>query len=649
MAIHTHRTINRLTSNHLLILLSLLAIINFVQSRQYPNQHLNIEEILWPKVEKILHGNNKDVQLQIFISTWEDNGLHIHNTNNVNARNYVTRVYKQFNESMHHIISSPEYQRVNYKSFRKSNNNNNNNNNNANVNTNEKQSSQHEVIILQMKINVNFMHSNENPQEFGDMTNTQLDRQEWSNYEHTLQHGHYDESYKLNLEIKKINANNNILQIDVASATVFGISHAFTTLKQLFVNGNAMKSSSTIQGDNKNNAKLMLHSNYLPLKIEDKPTLEYRGLLIDTSRHYIPVSQILKIIDGLSLLKLNVLHWHMIDSQSFPFESKKFPKLSQHGAYHSKQAIYTHNDIRKIISYAFYRGVEVIPEIDVPGHAASWGIAYPEIIVDCPTRVGTDDRLLEHGLDKIALNVLKNKTYEIVYGVLDEISNLFPSKRIHLGGDEIDGDCWLNDPLIKEFKRKHGSNQWKNKLHSMFLLKVANYIIENYDKKIILWDEALDLPALLPRGRKNSEIYIQVWRWWLPNQSRRAQRKGYKTITSIGYYLDYINTKWEEMYDRSIATENIGGEACSWHEHADTATIEHRIFQRLPVVAERFWSTAAATKRNDRTLPRLAWIICRLKKLIRLNVASVFPDFCPTSFLSDDTQQHLPLNEQEEL
>ena len=82
MAIHTHRTINRLTSNHLLILLSLLTIINFVQSRQYPNQHLNIEEILWPKVEKILHGNNKDVQLQIFISTWEDNGLHIHNTNN---------------------------------------------------------------------------------------------------------------------------------------------------------------------------------------------------------------------------------------------------------------------------------------------------------------------------------------------------------------------------------------------------------------------------------------------------------------------------------------------------------------------------------------------------------------------------------------
>ena len=178
---------------------------------------------------------------------------------------------------------------------------------------------------------------------------------------------------------------------------------------------------------------------------------------------------------------------------------------------------------------------------------------------------------------------------------------------------------------------------------------MANYIIENYDKKIILWDEALDLPALLPRGRKNSEIYIQVWRWWLPNQSRRAQRKGYKTITSIGYYLDYINTKWEEMYDRSIATENIGGEACSWHEHADTATIEHRIFQRLPVVAERFWSTAAATKRNDRTLPRLAWIICRLKKLIRLNVASVFPDFCPTSFLSDDTQQNLPLNEHEEL
>eukprot|EP00943_MAST-04B_sp_MAST-4B-sp1_P005514 g5514.t1 len=413
---------------------------------------------------------------------------------------------------------------------------------------------------------------------------------------------------------------NGILQIEILSPTVFGISHAFTTLQQLFVNGG-----------NKINRKLLLNTNELPIRIEDKPRLKYRGLLIDTSRHYIPVSQILKIINGLSLLKLNVLHWHIIDSQSFPFKSKTFPRLSKYGAYDSEQAVYTHEDILKIIKYAFYRGIEIIPEIDVPGHAASWGHGYPNIIVDCPDRVATDDRLLEHGVDKIALNVLKNETYTVVFGVLKEIANLFPSQRIHLGGDEIDGDCWLNDRMINNFKLKHASRNWKNDLHSIFLLKVANYLIENYDKRIILWDEALDLPELLPKKYLHHEIYIQVWRWWLPNQIRRAQRKGYATITSLGYYLDYLNTDWKDMYDRSISSENLGGEAASWHEHADTATIEHRIFQRLPVVAEKFWSSAAATKRTDRTLPRLAWIICRLKKLGGLNVASVFPDFCPAS------------------
>ena len=255
--------------------------------------------------------------------------------------------------------------------------------------------------------------------------------------------------------------------------------------------------------------------------------------------------------------------------------------------------------------------------------AASWGNAYPNAIVNCPDLVGKDDRLLEHGLDKIPLDVLRDDTVRIVLDILDEISVLFPSKHIHLGGDEVDQECWLHSELVRNFKHKHGRN-WHKALHSKFLMNTANHLASQHGKHIILWDEALDLPAL-PTNTK-----IQVWRWWLKGQFRRAHRKNFESISSVGYYLDYLNTKWQDMYDRSISPHATGGEACSWHEHADTATIEHRIFQRLPVVAERLWGNAKLNK-NERTLPRLAWVLCRLKKLRGLRVASVFPDYCPVT------------------
>ena len=442
-----------------------------------------------------------------------------------------------------------------------------------------------------------------------------------------LQHG-VDESYSL--KIFPPAGHSHSVDISIEASTVFGVNHAFITLEQLVNKWDC--------------AGIVLYD--LPIEIEDKPRFVHRGLLLDTSRHFIPITQLQRIIDGMSMLKLNIFHWHMIDAQSFPLHSKAAPKLVD-GAYDA-DATYKLEDIRVLVRHAFDRGVQIIPEIDVPGHAASWGIGYPNITVDCPVRVSHDERLVEHGLDKIALNPLLDETYDVVLSLLSEVFSLFPSQYIHLGGDEVDEDCWLSNDQIKAWKQVNGNQrQWKTQLHSLFMKRISSHA-KKHGKVPILWDEALDLNDL------PSETVIQVWRWWLPRGTRRAQHKNYKTISSLGYYLDYADNTWEKMYDRAIpmaeSTLTMGGEACSWMEHADEQSVENRIFQRLPALAERLWSNAEV-RRNDRTLPRIAHSLCRMKKTKFLSVSSLFPDFCsipqyknyPTSDYS------VPFDQKEEL
>merc|ERR1712087_158277 len=170
--------------------------------------------------------------------------------------------------------------------------------------------------------------------------------------------------------------------------------------------------------------------------ITDAPRFGWRGLLIDTSRHYQSVRSIERVLESMAIAKLNVLHWHIVDTQSFPFTSRAYPKL-QNGAFDAYQR-FSLNDVADIVAFAQQRGIRVVPEFDIPGHTMSWCVGYPEICPDpkCNSPDGEND-----SPDGI-LNPANNFTYELIEGLLNEAGDVFTDEYVHIGGDETQTSCW---------------------------------------------------------------------------------------------------------------------------------------------------------------------------------------------------------------
>lgn len=168
--------------------------------------------------------------------------------------------------------------------------------------------------------------------------------------------------------------------------------------------------------------------------IYDTPRFRWRGLLLDTARHYLPVNVIKKHLDAMAMSKLNVLHWHIIDDESFPLVLEKNPGLAKKGAF-SRDQVYTHSIIKEIVQYARERGIRVVPEFDTPGHMRSWGKSHPDILTQCFSH-GKPMEIPGPG------NPAKNATYQLIWQLLHESSSWFPDAFVHLGGDEVDEGCW---------------------------------------------------------------------------------------------------------------------------------------------------------------------------------------------------------------
>ena len=380
----------------------------------------------------------------------------------------------------------------------------------------------------------------------------------------------------------------------------------------------------------------------LPLTLNDAPEFSWRGLLLDTARHYLPLeSAIMPLLDGMAALKLNVLHWHICDASAFPFGSEVLPALPARGAY-APSTVYSPTAMRAVVAAAAARGIRVVPELDMPAHAASWGHGLPEIVVHCPARVAADREGLEHGVNKAALNPLNDKTYTAIEAIIGELASIFPDAFLHLGGDEVDGECWRSDDTIAKWASKHArehpSSEWKHALQALFTERVLR-ITRAASKRVVMWDEALEFTHLLPATELGEGgLVVDVWRDWLRDHKGRELRDrallaGNGVVwSSLSWYLDLNQNTWESMYQVAVPSSSrspaslFGGETSSWGEHADASNLQQRILTRAAAVAERLWS--GTPSELDVARQRLAALRCRLLQQRGLRASPVIPDHC---------------------
>jgi len=317
--------------------------------------------------------------------------------------------------------------------------------------------------------------------------------------------------------------------------------------------------------------------------IEDGPRFPWRGLMIDVSRHFIPLDVLRRNLDGMAAVKLNVFHWHLSDNQGFRVESKKFFKLHEMG---SDGLYYTQNEVRDLIAYARERGIRVVPEFDMPGHSTAWFVGYPELA----SGPGPYEIERKWGVFDPAMDPTREETYKFLDKFIGEMAGLFPDQFFHIGGDEVNGKQWDANPKIQAFMRSHGLKD-NNDLQAYFNQRVQQ-IVSRHGKTMLGWDEILrpDLP---------NSIVIQSWRG--PDSLAQAAKQGYRGLLSSGYYVDLM---WSAA--RHYATDPLsgaaanlspeeqkrvlGGEACMWAEYVSPENIDSRIWPRTAAIAERLWS-----------------------------------------------------------
>jgi hexosaminidase len=342
------------------------------------------------------------------------------------------------------------------------------------------------------------------------------------------------------------------------------------------------------------------------VSIADRPRFPWRGLLLDVARHWMPPEAVRRTLDGMAAVKLNVLHWHLTDDQGFRLESRRHPKLHQLG---SDGLYYTQDEVREIVAYARDRGIRVVPEFDLPGHATSWFVGYPEY-ASAPGPYRIERRF---GVFDPAFDPTREATYDFLEGFIEEMAALFPDPYWHIGGDEVTGKHWNQNPRIRRFKRER-TFQDNETLQAYFSQRLSR-ILERHHRRMIGWDEILHpgLPA---------ETVVQSWRGL--EYLGRAVRAGYRTILSAPWYLDHMKSAEEHYLADPLPAEAgltpeeaarvLGGEACMWAEHVSAETVDSRIWPRLAAIAERFWSPAAVRDVDD-MYRRLSAVSVRLEEL----------------------------------
>jgi len=326
--------------------------------------------------------------------------------------------------------------------------------------------------------------------------------------------------------------------------------------------------------------------------IQDHPRFPWRGLSLDVSRHFIPVDEMKRTIDGLAAVKLNVLHWHLSDDQGFRVESKKYARLQQYG---SDGLFYTQPEVRDVVAYARERGIRVVPEFDIPGHSTSWLAAYPSL----SSSAAPYNVVHEFGDPSGVIDPTKDSTYKFLDGLIGEMVKLFPDDYFHIGGDEVSAKVWNSEPHIRDYMKAHHLAN-AAQLQAMFNKRLET-IVKHHHKIMVGWDEIRqpDLPRT---------ILIQSWRG--EKSLAAAARDGFPGILSAGYYLDLMQPASQhygvdplhgEAADLTPDQKRLilGGEAAMWEELATAENLDSRLWPRLAAIAERFWSPESVTDVNS--------------------------------------------------
>ena len=354
--------------------------------------------------------------------------------------------------------------------------------------------------------------------------------------------------------------------------------------------------------------------------IEDAPAYARRGFMIDCARHFFTVEELETVIDAAALLKMNVFHWHLSDDQGFRVESERFPALTEVGAvrpysdfgsfyepgeYHG---FYSKEDIRRIVAFCKERHIEVVPEIDLPGHVSAILATYPELSctgepVSVKTHGGIFDDVLCAG---------KEAVFDFVFALLDEWLALFPDAYFHIGGDEVKKGRWRACPDCKKRMDELGFKD-AAQLQGYFTRRIAEYLHE-HGKTPIVWNDALN------GGELPTYVCVQYWMGPTKNTARHIKRGG-KTLLSgcLHCYFDYplgitpLNKVYR--YDPrclKLPFNGILGMECTlWSEFIrDSQRLHHLAFPRMAALAEAGWTAPSLKNEAD--------FLRRIKELLPL-------------------------------
>lgn len=414
------------------------------------------------------------------------------------------------------------------------------------------------------------------------------------------------EAYKLNVSKK---------QVRIEASRPAGFYYALQTLKQLMPR-NVMAGVATSD-----------HSQWsLPsVKIEDAPRFEWRGFMLDEGRHFFGKDEIKRVIDMMAIYKMNRFHWHLTEDQGWRIKIKKYPKLTETGAWRNSKVLaygdvkpdgeryggfYTQKDIKEIVAYAKKKFIEIIPEIDIPGHSQAAVAAYPEFLACDPEN--KHEVWLQQGISTDVINVANPKAMQFAKEVIDELTELFPFNYIHLGGDECPTNKWQKNDECKKLLSEIGSSNFRD-LQIYFYKQLKDYIATkpaDQQRQLIFWNEVLHGNTSI----LGNDITIMAW-IGANAAAKQAAKQGMNTILSpqIPYYINRKQSKLPtEPMSQGHGTETVeavynyqplkdvdaalqpyykGVQANFWTEWVtEPSVLEYLMLPRLAAVAEAGWT-----------------------------------------------------------